>query len=309
VTERDLRGYGPEPPHVVWPGEARVALCFVVNYEEGAEHAHGDGPQGSERYGVGYDFPRDVRNLRIESEYEYGSRVGVWRLFDLFERFDVPVTVHAAAVAVERNPAVGAAIRELGHEPCAHGWRWEEQWQLSEAEERRRIELAVGSLEATCGRRPVGWYSRYGPSARTRELVVEAGGFLYDADAYNDDLPYFVRHAGREHLVLPYSGVYNDGRLVSSSGSLSDPEGFLGLLRRAIDYLWQEGARRPATMTVGLHPRLAGHAARCSVLAEFIEHCRGLGGVWFARREDVARAWIEQFGAGAAPPAKEEHGD
>ncbi|MEZ5101547.1 MAG: polysaccharide deacetylase family protein [Thermoleophilia bacterium] len=289
---RDLVGYGRTPPRVEWPGGARLALCLVVNYEEGAEYSVPDDGR-PETYGLGYEFPRDRRNLRLESDYEYGSRVGIWRLLDLFARFDAPVTVHAAATALERNPEVGAAIAELGHEPCAHGYRWEEQWTLDPAAERERIALAVASIERTCGRRPVGWYSRYGPGPTTRRHVVEEGGFLYDADAYNDDLPYEVEVAGRRHLVVPYSGVYNDGRI----GATGDVEGFLALLRRAVDYHWREGEERPRMMTIGLHPRVAGHAARCSALEELLDHCRALGGVWLARREDVARTWLDQHGS------------
>jgi peptidoglycan/xylan/chitin deacetylase (PgdA/CDA1 family) len=289
--ERDLVGYARNPPRAAWPGGARLALCFVVNYEEGAEYSVPVNGR-AETYGLTYDFPGDRRNLRLESEFEYGSRVGVWRLFELFRRQGVPITVHAAAEAVERNLEVGAAIAELDFEPCAHGYRWEEAWTLEPAVERERIALAVASLERTCGSRPVGWYNRYGPSESTRRLVVEEGGFLYDSDAYNDDLPYFVDVGGARHLVVPYSGVYNDARLAQ----LGDVEGFLALLRRAVDYTWREGEERPKMMTIGLHPRLAGHAARCSALEELIEHCHELGGIWFARREDVARTWLDQFG-------------
>ena len=288
--ERDLVGYGRTPPQAVWPGAARLAICFVVNYEEGAEYSVPESGR-AETYGLGYEFPRDRRNLRLESDYEYGSRVGVWRLFDLFSRFEVPITVHAAAVAIERNPEVGAAIAELGYEPCSHGYRWEEPWTLDPETEREHIALAVASLERTCGRRPVGWYSRYAPGPNTRRLVAQEGGFLYDGDAYNDDLPYFVDVADSRHLVVPYSGVYNDGRLAG----VGDADGLLALVRRAVDYMWREGEERPRLLTVGLHPRLSGHAGRCSALQELIEHCGGLGGVWFARREDVARAWLEQF--------------
>ena len=292
--QRDLVGYGRRPPRPAWPGGARLAVCFVVNYEEGSEYSVPEDGR-AETYGLGYDFPLDRRNLRLESDYEYGSRVGVWRLFDLFSRYDVPITVHAAAVAIERNPEVGAAIAELGYEPCAHGYRWEEPWLLEPDAERERIALAVASLERTCGRRPVGWYSRYGPGPSTRRLVAEEGGFLYDADAYNDDLPYFVDVAGSRQLVVPYSGVYNDGRLAA----LGDADGLCALVRRAVDYLWREGEQQPRLLTVGLHPRLSGHAGRCSALEELVEHCLGLDGVWLARREDVARSWLEQFGGAA----------
>lgn len=290
---RDFRGYGRRRPRAPWAGEARLALCFVVNYEEGAEYSLLDGDERGEAHGLTYAFPPGTRNLRLESDYEYGSRVGVWRLFDLFQEASIPLTVHAAAVAVERNPEVGTAIAELGFEVCAHGWRWEEQWTLEPATEREHIEQAVVSLERTCGTRPAGWYSRYGPSASTRRLLLDVGGFLYDSDAYNDDLPYFVDVEGASHLVLPYSGLYNDTRLLS--GALDDPDGLERLLQHAVDQYWSEGETHPRLMTVGLHPRIAGQAARCTALKRFVESCRRRGGIWFARRHDVAAAWHDAF--------------
>jgi peptidoglycan/xylan/chitin deacetylase (PgdA/CDA1 family) len=288
---RDLVGYGQTPPVVRWPNGANVAVNFVVNYEEGSEYSHelGDG-ENDGLAEVEYDFPVDVRDLARESMYEYGSRVGVWRLMRLFKEYDVPCTFFACAVAFERNPQVAEAARQAGHDLLSHGWRWEEHWRLSRSEEKERIARAVKSFEETWGEAPAGWYCRYGPSVNTRELVVEHGGFLYDSDAYNDDLPYFVTVQGAEHLVVPYSLTYNDVQGTRSPGNLVD------YLKRGIDELWLEGERgNPKMMSVGLHPRLAGQAARTSALREFIEHASGLGGVWFARRSDIARWWVDQF--------------
>ncbi len=304
-TERDFVGYGRDGLEVRWPDGARLALSFIINYEEGSEYAFPDGDGRNENHGSTYDFPATVRNLRLESQYEYGSRAGIWRLLRLFERHEIPVTFHASAVAIERNLEVGQAITELGHEVCSHGWRWDEPWYMTEDEERRRIRLAVESLERTCGQRPVGWYTRYGPGVRTRRLLVEEGGFVYDSNAYNDDLPYYVPVLGRQHLVIPYSGTYNDGRYVGIPrySSVSD---FVDDCTRAIRYLWEEGATRPRIMSIGLHPRLAGDPGRASGVQEVLEFARSLGDVWFARRVDIARWWLAEQPASAHGGAAEE---
>jgi peptidoglycan/xylan/chitin deacetylase (PgdA/CDA1 family) len=198
----------------------------------------------------------------------------------------------AAAVARERNPEVCSWLREAGHEPCAHGWRWAEEWLLSREEEAERIRQAIDSIERTCGERPVGWYSRWMPSEHTRELLVEEGGFLYDSNAYNDDVPYWVQVGGRPHLVVPYTLTTNDLRFVN--GTLGGPADFFDTCRRALDYLWEEGAECPRMMSIGLHPRWTGQPARASALAEFIEYAIGKGEVWFARRRDIAAWWRER---------------
>ena len=200
----------------------------------------------------------------------------------------IPITFFGAAVAFERNPEVAAWLREAGHEPCCHGWRWEEVWTLSREEEREHMLEAIASIETTCGERPLGWYCRYGPSVNTRELLVEEGGFVYDSDAYNDDLP--VLHRGRRASgtsIVPYSFTYNDGRYVLPQG-FSDPSSFFDQCRRGLDYLWDEGATHPRMMSIGLHSRWAGQAGRTSGLRDFIEYALEKGDVWFARRIDIA---------------------
>jgi peptidoglycan/xylan/chitin deacetylase (PgdA/CDA1 family) len=281
---------------VRWPNNARLALSLVVNYEEGAEYSFPDGDGHNE---TGLAETNDVldppfRDLRVESVYEYGSRAGIWRLFRLFQEFEVPATFFACAVAIERNPAVGQAIREGGHEVCSHGWRWSEHWLLSREEERTEIERAVESLARTCGERPLGWYCRYGPGVNTRELLVEEGGFLYDSDAYNDDLPYFVEVKGTRHLVVPYTLTYNDIKFVLPQG-FGTPGEFFEYCRRAVDELCREGAQGSSKMmSIGLHPRLAGQAARSSALRDLLEYVRERGDVWVTRRLDIARWWLEQ---------------
>jgi peptidoglycan/xylan/chitin deacetylase (PgdA/CDA1 family) len=289
---RDYIGYGPNPPSVQWPNGARLALNFVINYESGSERSFAAGDNRNESVG---EMPRSVdpatRDLALESVYEYDSRAGVYRLFRLFDRFNVKCTVFAAAMALEVNPYVGRWIGEGGHEACGHGWRWEEPSQYSREEERSRILRAVDSFEKTTGQRPVGWLSRWNPSPHTRELLVEEGGFIYDSDAYNDDLPYYVDVHGKSFLILPYTAVHNDARFFF--GGYSSPTDFLDYCIRGLDYLWEEGASVPRMMSIGIHGRWAGQPSRASALREFIEYAREKGDVWFARRCDIARWWLD----------------
>lgn len=250
-----------------------MAVNLVVNYEEGSEYSK---PAGDDRNEgppeVAYVFAREYRDLSAESVYEYGSRAGIGRLFRLFDEYRLRVTFFGCAVAFERNPEVGRALQEAGHDICGHGWRWIESWPLSCEEERQHIQWAIESFRQTCGARSLGWYWRYGPSVNTRELLVEEGGFLYDSDAYNDDLPYFTEVKARRHLVVPYSMTYND-----MQGTRS-PADFLDYCRRGLDELSREGdAGYPKMMSVGLHPRLIGQAGRTSALREFIEHALAKG--------------------------------
>ncbi len=298
---RDLIGYRSNIPQVYWPGGARVAINIVLNYEEGSEYSYplGDGRNESLAES-GRGMPSEYRDLRVESVYEYGSRAGVWRLMRLFDRYGIKVTFFATALALERNPDVCRGAKESGHEIAAHGWRWTEPWLLDRREEQRQIQLAIESIERTCGERPRGWYSRYGPSVNTRELVVEAGGFRYDADAYNDDLPYFVNVHGAQHLVVPYTLIYNDIRYVLPEGFAS-PQDFFETCKAGFNYLWEEGADNPRMMSIGLHPRWAGHPPRTAALRDFIEYALGKGDVWFARRLDIAEHWWTFHGASEQP--------
>ena len=285
---RDLIGYGAHPPDIAWPNGARVAVNFVMNFEEGSEYSIGDGDGRSEASlteVAAARVPRGERDLAAESMYEYGSRIGFWRLHRLFRERDLPLTVFACALALERHPPAAAAIREAGWDICCHGWRWVEHYLLSEAEEREHIARAVASLTQTLGAPPAGWYCRYGPSVNTRRLVVEHGGFLYDSDAYNDDLPYWTRVAGRPHLVVPYSLVNNDAKLTG----LVPGDAYERFLRDALDILRSEADARASMMSVGIHMRLLGHPARAAGLMRFLDHVRGLGDVWVAGRDEIAR--------------------
>ncbi len=291
---RDFVGYGPHPPQVRWPNDAALALSLVVNYEEGSEYQKQFGDQRNEGMTeVAYTLPDRFRDLGTESMYEYGSRAGIWRVLRLFDEYAVKVTVYAAAVALEQNPQVGDWIRRAGHEPCSHGWRWDEVWLYDREEERRRLQLTIASFIKTCGRRPVGCYHRYAPSVHTRELLLEEGGFLYDSDSYNDDLPYFVEVLGKRHLVVPYSLVYNDSRFIFAQG-FSSPSDFVDQVKRGIDeYRREARAGYPKMMSIGIHPRFFGQAGRLSALRDVIEHALALKDVWIARREDIARWWLD----------------
>jgi len=297
--KRNFVGYGRRPPKVFWPNNARVAVNLVVNYEEGSEYSKPAGDERNEGLAeINYSLNAKYRDLSVESVYEYGSRAGIWRLMRLFDEYAVKVTFFACAVALERNPEVGQWIKESGHEPCSHGWRWSEHWLLSREDEKQQMQWAIESIEKTCGERPRGWYCRYGASVHTRDLVVEEGGFVYDSDAYNDDLPYFTQVNGKSHLIVPYSLTYNDGRYIFSQG-YGSPTDFFDTCKRGLDELWREGETGyPKMMSIGLHSRWAGQAGRTSGLREFIEYALAKGQVWFTRRIDIARWWLdhhEQF--------------
>lgn len=292
---RDLIGYGNRPPKGRWLNGSRLAINVVVNYEEGSERsfAMGDPDQESMTEWGNYAIASDVRNLAMESMYEYGSRVGIWRILDILKEAEIPSTFFACAIALEQNPEVARHAVADGHEICSHGYRWEEVFRLSEEQERRHIRLAIASFEKTCGKRPVGWYCRYGPSVRTRRLLIEEGGFLYDSDSYNDDTPYFVDMGEQRHLVVPYTSDNNDFRFWSTPG-LSTGKEFLDYLIESFDVLYEEAARGPRMMSIGLHPRMIGRPGRIRTLKRFIEYAQGFPEIWFTTREQIAREWIKR---------------
>lgn len=293
--ERDLIGYGPTTPKVRWPDNARVVVSLVLNYEEGSEYAHVAGDERNEGFTEYNSEPLagHLRDLAAESVYEYGSRAGVWRLMRLFDQYNLRVTFFNCAIALARNPAVAEWLVRSGHESCSHGWRWSEYWTMSRAQEKDEMIRAIDLLERLTGQRPQGWYSRYGPSVNTRELLMEVGGFAYDSDAYNDDLPYFVKVGGQSHLVVPYTKLYNDVRFVLAQGYAS-PNDFVDTCIQGLDYLWEEGETHPKMMSIGLHARLMGQAARAHALRKFIEYALNKPGVKFMRRIDIANWWLAQ---------------
>ena len=289
---RDLVGYGPNPPDPAWPGGARIAVQLVLNYEEGGESCVLHGDAGAETFLsdiIGAAPVPGARHMNMESLYEYGSRAGVWRLLRLFETYGLPVTVFAVATALERNPTVAEAALKAGHEICAHGLKWIDYQHVDKATERAHMAQAVDILTRLTGARPLGWYTGR-TSPNTRRLVVEHGGFVYDADAYSDDLPFWTRVDGRDHLVVPYTLDANDMRFATAQGFNSGDQ-FFTYLRDAFDTLYDEGATAPKMMSVGLHCRLIGRPGRIAALDRFLAHATARPDVWFCRRIDIARHW------------------
>ena len=294
VYPRDLVGYGRSVPAANWPDQARLALQFVVNYEEGGENSILHGDPASEAFLseiVGAAPWPGQRHLSMESIYEYGSRVGIWRLLDLFEQKQIPITVFAVAMALARNPAVADAVVSAGHEICSHGYRWIDYRDVPEATEREHLYKAIEIIEQLTGERPLGWYTGR-TSENTRRLVAEEGGFLYDADDYNDDLPFWATVNGHQHLVVPYTLDANDMRFATPQGFNSGDQ-FFSYLRDTFDTLYEEGSRIPRMMSVGLHCRLVGRPGRIRALERFIDHAQSHEGVWFCRRIEIARHWWE----------------
>jgi allantoinase len=288
---RDLIGYGADPPHADWPGGARIAVQMVLNYEEGAENSVLHGDAGAETFLSDMINPAPVigaRHMSMEQIYEYGSRAGVWRLLRLFERYGTPVTVFGVAMAMERNPAVVEAMLADRHEIASHGWRWINYQDVPEAVEREHMARAIDIHTRLTGQRPLGWYTGR-TSPNTRRLVAEEGGFAYDADDYSDDLPFWVRVAGRDQLIVPYTLEANDMRF--SGTGLNTGEQFFSYLKDVFDVLYAEGALRPKMMSIGLHARIAGRPGKMAGLERFIRYAQGHADVWFARRLDIARHW------------------
>ncbi|WP_461518068.1 polysaccharide deacetylase family protein [Porticoccus sp.] len=294
---RNLVGYAGRPPHPHWPGEARVAVQFVLNIEEGAEQSILNGDKESESYL--HELPgrpprTGERDWSVESMYEYGSRVGVWRILELFRARDLPLTAFAVGRALELNTEIGHALAAAGHEIAGHGYRWIDYRDMPEDEERHHIRQTIKVIERICGRRPLGWYTGR-VSHNTRRLLREEGGFLYTSDAYNDDLPYWLAGAP-PLLAIPYTLVNNDVRYLLPTGFSSGGD-FLQLLKDAFDLLWLEGGTQPKLMSVGLHGRISGHPARAMALARFLDYIQGRDSVWICRREEIARHWISEYPA------------
>jgi allantoinase len=292
---RDFVGYGRNPPDPRWPGKARMAVNVIANFEEGAEINVPDGDPYSEAAltdAGGNDQDVKIRDLAAESMFEYGSRVGFWRLYRMFVSRKLPLTIYGCALSLERNQQAAAAIREAGWDVCCHGWRFTKHYALGEEEERAQIAKAVRSIEASVGTRPRGFYCRYAPSLNTRRLLVEEGGFLYDSNSYADDLPYWIDVGGQPHLVIPHSFSHNDNRF--ARGWISTADQFFAYLKDGFDVLYREGAEHPRLMTVSLHMRISGHAARCLGIERFLDYIQGFEGVWIASRLAVAQHWHAQ---------------
>ena len=294
---RDLVGYGEQPPHAEWPNDARIAVNFVVNYEEGGENCVLHGDPTSE--GILTDMPghpslsawEGRRNLMVESVYEYGSRAGIWRFMRIFASRDAHFTVFAIGMALERYPKVAKAMVEAGHEIATHGYRWIDYSQVDINTEREHMRLAIQAGELTTGERPLGWFAGR-MSDNSRRLAAEEGGFVYDSDSYADDLPFWEVVDGKPLLIVPYSLDANDMRFSTPQG-FNTGDHFFTYLKDTFDVLYDEGAERPKMMSIGLHPRLAGRPGRAAGLIRFLDYIRSKERVWIARRIDIAQHWIE----------------
>lgn len=296
---RDLIGYGRNPPQVRWPGKARIAVQFVLNYEEGGENSVLHGDAGSEQFLSELFAPASYpdRHLSMESIYEYGSRVGVWRFLREFERRDLPMTIFGVAMALQRHPELTKAFSELGHEIACHGWRWIHYQSVDEAIEREHMLRGTEIIRQLTGEMPLGWYTGR-DSPNTRRLLVEQGGYLYDSDYYGDDLPFWmeVKKSDGEsapHLVVPYTLDTNDMRFALPQG-FSHGDEFFEYLRDAFDVMYAEGEEHPTMMSIGMHCRLLGRPARFKALQRFLDHIEKHDRVWVCRRIDIAKHWIKE---------------
>ncbi len=295
---RDLIGYGGRPPQVRWPLDARVAVSVVLNYEEGGESCvlHGDAHSESVLTDVSGEPLQGARNLNVESNFEYGSRVGFWEIMRILRERRVDSTIYAVGMALERNPEAVAQIVESGFEVACHGQRWIDYQLVAEAVERADMLRNIEVITRLTGQRPLGWYTgRPGPN--TRRLVVQTGGFLYDSDAYNDDLPYWAAVDGRAHLVLPHTFDTNDSRM-QRGGDLTTGEEFFSYCRDAFDWLYRSGSEgRPRMMTISLHSRIIGRPGRIGALMRLLDHIQRHEGVWLCNRASIARHWSLQHPA------------
>ncbi|MGH7325085.1 MAG: polysaccharide deacetylase family protein [Candidatus Rokuibacteriota bacterium] len=299
---RNLAGYGPKPPHARWPDDARVAVSLVLNVEEGSERAVSRGDRVNEPV---YDMVEAIEgspNLTMESHFDYGTRAGYWRIVRVLERYRATCTVNACAEALALSPWLARDVVARGFEVACHGYRWMTSLGMTEAEEREWIDRAVKTITDVCGARPVGWHTRCPHTPNTRRLLAQEGGFVYDSDAYDDDLPYLIDvGGGRQHVVLPYSLDTNDMRFQRPEAGFVRASDFAEYVIDAFDWLWEEGATTPRMMTIGLHLRTIGRPARIGGLDRVLRHVTGKGGAWIARRADIARHWLRLHGRGVSP--------
>lgn len=305
---RDLVGYGSQPVHPRWPKGARLAVSFVLNYEEGGENTLLNGDAQSETFV--HEVPSaaplvGLRNVNTESSYDYGARAGVWRILRMFKEADMPLTVFAVGRALELNPEAGRAFAAEGHEVASHHWRWIDYQNVSEKTEREHIARSIEIIERLTGSKPVGWYGGR-TSLRSRELAAEAGCFIYDSDVYDDDLPHWTRVAERDMLLVPYSFDTNDFKFSISPGFITGDQ-FASYLRGAFDVLYEEGRTTPKMLSIGLHCRMIGRPARAAGLNQFLRYVAQFDDVWVCRREEIARHWYQNFPAGDESARPQHH--
>ena len=295
---RNMTGYGEKSIHPNWPNKARVAVQFVLNYEEGGENSILHGDKASEAFLseiVGAKPYEGVRHMSMESIYEYGSRAGVWRILRLFKEFDVPITIFAVALAIARNRELADYLVDKNYDICAHGFRWIDYQYVDEKTEREHIKDCISVLTEYLGKRPVGWYTGRN-SPNTRRLVMEEGGFLYDSDTYDDDLPYWVNEleSNNKHLIIPYTLDVNDMRFASPQGFNSGDQ-FFNYLKDSFDALYLEGKTHPKMMSVGMHARILGRPGRIMAMRKFLEYVKTFDDVWLCTRREIADHWYENF--------------
>ena len=295
---RDMTGYGQNSINPKWPNNAKVAVQFVLNYEEGGENCILHGDNASEAFLseiVGAKPYEGVRHMSMESLYEYGSRVGVWRILRLFKEFDIPITVFAVALAIARNKELANYLVEHNYDICAHGFRWIDYQYVDENTERDHIKDCISMLTEFLGKRPEGWYTGRN-SPNTRRLIIEEGGFLYDSDSYDDDLPYWENSFDTEkkHLIIPYTLDVNDMRFASPQGFNSGDQ-FFNYLKDSFDALYKEGETSPKMMSVGMHARILGRPGRIMAMRRFLEYIKTFDNVWLCSRRDIADHWYNNF--------------
>ena len=285
---RNMVGYGNKESHIQWPKQARVAINFVINYEEGAELTPVNGDNTAEIYGGEFPLavkPLEMRNLSQESLFEYGSRAGIWRLLRLFDSASIPITFFLTGYALTLNPVFCNYLKSTQHEIAGHGWRWIDYALLTKQDEQKHVQQCIDTITKLTGKRPQGWYTGR-RSEHTRNILLEIGGFVYDSDSYADDVPYLEG----EHLIIPYTLDCNDFRYTTSPG-FGTPDDFFLQLKNTFDFLYAEN--RPTLMTVGLHARISGHPGRCMVLKKFIDHLKHFPDIWIARRIDIAKHFLK----------------
>ena len=294
-SSRDMIGYGSNELKISWPNNARIAVQIVLNYEEGAENCVLNGDKYSEVFLSEIIGAKAVkgRHINMESLYEYGSRSGFWRLHKLFQEKQIPITIFGVGMALEKNPEVCKAIKKAGYEVASHGWRWIDYQNISKSEEKKHMKLAIKTIKKIFGTRPLGWYTgRCSPN--TRDLVFEEGGFLYDSDSYNDDLPYWETRNKKKQLIIPYTLDNNDMRFATNQG-FNTGEHFFTYLKDSFDALYEEGKNNPKMMSVGLHCRLIGRPGRIQSLKKFLDYILSHKDVWICKRIDIANHWIKNY--------------
>lgn len=301
MTRRDFDGYRHGTPDIRWPGQARLAVSVVVNVEEGAELTLGAGDEKNEHIYEAVEAVEGSRDLCMESHFEYGPRAGWPRIRDALARSGLPATLNACGRAIEATPWIASEAVADGHEVAAHGWRWERHVHMDEATERQAIARTVEALTTAAGTPPRGWHTRSATSLATRRLLIEQGGFLYDSNAYNDDLPYTVETDAGAHVVLPYAFDTNDMRFYNGGGFVFGDD-FARYCIAAFDRLYSEGVHAPRMLSIGLHTRIIGRPGRIGGLEAFLDHALGHEGVWFATRAQIATAWRAGLGLSAWEP-------